>query len=204
MKTEDTKGVIRSRNSKKDRKYNCQKNKDNDLQITQKTKAWATWTPRKTHVYSGSTERLAVPSGNCRVSLVANLVINAEWRIDGIVITTEELMGWWLRERNGRDCDYDRGMDGIVITTVEWTSLWLRQRNWRDCEYEREMDWIVITTEEWMGFWIRERNGRDCDYDRGMDWIVIATEEWTGLWLRQRSGRDCDYDRGLDGIVITT
>jgi hypothetical protein len=39
MRTEDIKGVIRSRNSKKDRKYNGEKNKDNDLQITQKTKS---------------------------------------------------------------------------------------------------------------------------------------------------------------------
>ena len=164
MKTEDTKGVIRSRNSKKDRKYNCQKNKDNDLQITQKTKAWATWTPRKTHVYSGSTEKLAVPSGNCRVSLVANLVINAEWRIDGIVITTEELMGWWLRERNGRDCDYDRGTDKIVRTSEERAGLWLRYGNWPDCDYEIGTDGIVITREEGDG-------------------IVSMSKILTGLWM---------------------
>jgi len=49
-KIEDTKGVIRSRKSKKDRQYNGQtKWTSNDLQnTTQKTKHWATRTPLKT------------------------------------------------------------------------------------------------------------------------------------------------------------
>ena len=41
--TEDAKGVIRNHNSNKDRKYNCQNNKEkrtnNDLQNTTQTKA---------------------------------------------------------------------------------------------------------------------------------------------------------------------
>jgi hypothetical protein len=58
---EDTKGVIRSHKSKKDRQSNGQKNKDkrtnNDLQnITQKTKDRATRTPLKHGVNSGVPE----------------------------------------------------------------------------------------------------------------------------------------------------
>jgi len=43
--------------------------------------------------------------------------------MNGTVITIEEWMVLWLRQRNGRDCDYDREMDGIVITTEDWTEL---------------------------------------------------------------------------------
>jgi len=51
-KFEDTKGVIRSCKSKKDRKYNGQKKKDKRtnnhlLNTTQQTKDRATWTPLK-------------------------------------------------------------------------------------------------------------------------------------------------------------
>ena len=32
------------------------------------------------------------------------------------MITTEELTGLLLRQRNGQECDNERGMDGILIT----------------------------------------------------------------------------------------
>jgi len=49
--------VIRSRKLKKDRQYNDQKKKDNDLQnTTQKTKDRATRTPLKTGVIAGVPE----------------------------------------------------------------------------------------------------------------------------------------------------
>jgi len=48
-------GVIRRRKSEKDRQYNGQKKKDNDLQnITQKTKDRATRTQIKTGVNAGT------------------------------------------------------------------------------------------------------------------------------------------------------
>jgi len=53
-KIEDTKGVIRSRKSKKNRQHNGQKKKNNnkDLQhTTQNTQDTATRTPLKTGVY---------------------------------------------------------------------------------------------------------------------------------------------------------
>ena len=58
----DTKGVIRSRESKKDRQYNGQKKKDkitnNDIQdITQKTADWATQAPLKPGLITGALER---------------------------------------------------------------------------------------------------------------------------------------------------
>ena len=74
-------------------------------------------------MYSGAPEGYTVPSGNCRVTLVTNLVIYAKSRTDGIVITTEELSGLSVRERNGRDCDYGRGTDGIVSTAEELIGL---------------------------------------------------------------------------------
>jgi len=54
-KFEETKGVIRSCKSKKDRQYNCQKKKDkkaNEWSAKhytefEKTKDWATWTEQK-------------------------------------------------------------------------------------------------------------------------------------------------------------
>ena len=39
------------------------------------------------------------------------------------MITEEELIGLCVRERNGRDCDYERGTDGIVITREEWDRI---------------------------------------------------------------------------------
>ena len=39
------------------------------------------------------------------------------------MITEEELIGLCVRERNGRDCDYERGTDGIVITRKEWDRI---------------------------------------------------------------------------------
>jgi len=64
---EDTKGVIRSRKSKKNRQYNGQKKKDkrtnNDLQnTTQKTKDRVTQNPLKQGVNSCAPEELAVPA----------------------------------------------------------------------------------------------------------------------------------------------
>ena len=58
---EDTKGVIRSRKSKKERQHNGQKKKEkganNDLKnTTQKTKELATQTPLKTGVNSCAPE----------------------------------------------------------------------------------------------------------------------------------------------------
>jgi hypothetical protein len=39
------------------------------------------------------------------------------------MITEEELIGLCVRERNGWDCDYERGTDGIVITREEWDRI---------------------------------------------------------------------------------
>ena len=48
------------------------------------------------------------------------------------MITEEELIGLCVRERNGRDCDYERGMG-------------------QDCDYQKGTDMIVITAEELIG-----------------------------------------------------
>ena len=61
IKFEDTKGIIRSNKSKKDRQHNDQKKgvkkTNNDLKnITPKTKDWATQTPLKPVVNSGAPE----------------------------------------------------------------------------------------------------------------------------------------------------
>ena len=40
-----------------------------------------------------------------------------------IVITEEELIRLCVRERKGRDCDYERGTDGIVIARAKWERI---------------------------------------------------------------------------------
>ena len=86
-KLEDTKGVIRSRKSKKDSKHNWYKKKDkrtsNNLQIfTQKTKDQAIRIPLKTGYELRCSERVGssfFTCDSCRVTLITNLVINHEW-----------------------------------------------------------------------------------------------------------------------------
>jgi len=78
---EDTKGVIRSRQSKQDRQFNGQMKKNNNktnynLQnTTQKIKNRATRTPLKPEVNSGALEGLAVPA-----LLVALIVLHLSQR----------------------------------------------------------------------------------------------------------------------------
>ena len=80
----DTKGVIRNRNSKKDRQHNGQKKKNkrtnNDLQnTTQKTKNQATWTPLKTLVNSDAPEGLALPAPHATPVVLLLSVTNIIW-----------------------------------------------------------------------------------------------------------------------------
>jgi hypothetical protein len=90
----DTKGVIRSRKSKKNRQNNGQKKKDrrtnNDLQnTTQKTTDQVIWSPLKTGVELRCFGRISSynsTSGTCRVNLVTNPVIGYKW--GRTVITT--------------------------------------------------------------------------------------------------------------------
>ena len=78
-----SKGIIRSRRSKKNRQHNGQKKEDkrtNDsLQYTtQKTKDWPTWTSLTTGVNSWVSSSCST-CGTRRVTLVTNLVISHEW-----------------------------------------------------------------------------------------------------------------------------
>ena len=102
-KFEDNKGLIRSRKSKKDRKYNNKrkkktKRKNNVLQtIRPTTKDWATRTPLKSGGklrYSWWVSSSCSTSDTHRVTLVRNQVINHEWGKNRIVITTKETLPW--------------------------------------------------------------------------------------------------------------
>jgi len=88
-KFQDTKGVIRSSKSKKDRRTN------NDLQsITQKSKDRATRTSLKTGRelrFSGRVSSFCSTCGTRNVTSVTNMVINHESGKDQIVITTKWL-----------------------------------------------------------------------------------------------------------------
>ena len=99
-KFEDTKGLIRSRKSKKDNRHNSQNHKrTNDYlqNITQKTKDRETRTPLKTR---GELRYLGNVSSSCsicetqRVTLSTNPAISHEWGQDRIVITTNGSYPW--------------------------------------------------------------------------------------------------------------
>ena len=80
-KSEDTKGIVRSCNSKKDRQYNNGKT-NNDLQNTaQKAQDWATQTLLKSGGELGCSGRVSSScsdSDNLRIIKVTNQVISHE------------------------------------------------------------------------------------------------------------------------------
>jgi hypothetical protein len=99
-KVEDTKGVIRSRKSKKDWNIMAKRKKDkrtnNNLQnTTQKTKDWATWTPQKNGNELGCCGWI---SSSCSASGTGHewLLFNAKWAIIQLYHGEKlHLMRWW-------------------------------------------------------------------------------------------------------------
>ena len=91
-KSEDTKGIIISRKSRKYRQCNGQAKKgnrtNNDIQNnTEKTKDWTIWTQLKTGVelrYSGRINSSCFTSGTRRVTLVKLTMISSEKRNAGL------------------------------------------------------------------------------------------------------------------------
>ena len=96
-KFEETKGVIRSRKSKKVRKYHGQKRKDKERNngphdTQQKTKDCVTWTPLKTTrgelIWSRIVSSSCSNNDTCWITLVTIPMISHEWGKDRIMSTT--------------------------------------------------------------------------------------------------------------------
>jgi hypothetical protein len=64
---EDTKGVIRSRKSKKDRQHNGQKSNQWSIKHYMETKVWATRTPLKTRCELRCSERVSILCSTCGI-----------------------------------------------------------------------------------------------------------------------------------------
>jgi hypothetical protein len=67
------------------------------INITQKTKDWETWTPRKTGSELGCSGRVGSSystSGTCCVTIITNPVIGHEWGKNWIVITSNGTCLW--------------------------------------------------------------------------------------------------------------